>query len=253
MSNIYEALKQAQNERQIELPVSQTPESGSVKSCLPSESSLTPTRVTMDAEMFSLYQNIEYLLPELPEKIIQFIGSREGEGVSTIVRKFARIANTRFGKRVLIMDAAHHNPTQHIYYNIKSDYGWKDVLGTGGPVNKACYMAGNTNLFLSPISAQAALTPYIQNQHAAASLFRELKAIFDLIIIDSSPATTSPDSIAMSRFSDGVVIVLEAEKTRWQMVENVREKITRSGGNVLGIVLNKRKFYIPESIYNHLC
>jgi Mrp family chromosome partitioning ATPase len=51
---------------------------------------------------------------------------------------------------------------------------------------------------------------------------------------------------------DGVVLVVEAEKTRWPVAETVRDKIKNSGGNILGIVLNKRRYYIPDWIYNKL-
>jgi Mrp family chromosome partitioning ATPase len=51
---------------------------------------------------------------------------------------------------------------------------------------------------------------------------------------------------------DGVVLVVEAEKTRWPVAENVRDKIKGSGGNILGIVLNKRRYYIPEWVYKKL-
>ena len=125
--------------------------------------------------MFGLYQNIEYLLPDAAEKIIQFIGSREGEGVSTIVRRFAHTAITTFGKRVLIIDAAHHNPSQHIHYNIDGNYGWKDALNKGEPLTNACFQAGTANLFLSPLSFQTALTPQIHDRNAAVNIFDELK------------------------------------------------------------------------------
>jgi hypothetical protein len=32
----------------------------------------------------------------------------------------------------------------------------------------------------------------------------------------------------------------------------VKEKIVKHGGNVLGIVFNKRRYYIPQFIYRHL-
>jgi len=51
---------------------------------------------------------------------------------------------------------------------------------------------------------------------------------------------------------DGVVLVVEAEKTRWQVVESLKEKIENSGGNILGMVFNKRRFYIPENIYRRM-
>jgi Mrp family chromosome partitioning ATPase len=51
---------------------------------------------------------------------------------------------------------------------------------------------------------------------------------------------------------DGVVLVVEADKTRWPVAQSVKERIIQHGGNVLGMVLNKRRYYIPGFIYNRL-
>jgi len=261
MSNIYEALEQAQREKSgSKLPsMVSLPEESHVQEKIAvaknpykrKEAGNSPN-LAMDADMFSLYQNIEYLLPETPEKTILFMGLQGGEGVSTIVRDFARMAAARLDKSVLIMDAAHHNPSQHLFFDIKGGAGWKDIMGKGESVDKACHQSGNTKLFLSPISPQRALTPHVYDHPAATGFLEELKNKYDFILIDASPAITSPDSIAISRFTDGVVLVVEAERTRKQVVENVKNKIARNGGNIIGVVFNKRKYYIPKFVYRRL-
>ena len=62
----------------------------------------------------------------------------------------------------------------------------------------------------------------------------------------------SADGLAVASKVDGVILVVEAEKTRWQTVRKVKDSISRVGGNILGVVLNKRRYYIPQSIYKHL-
>jgi len=51
---------------------------------------------------------------------------------------------------------------------------------------------------------------------------------------------------------DGVVLVVEAEETKWRTAGHVREQIERVGGNILGVVLNKRRYHIPQSVYKYL-
>ena len=261
MSNIYEALEQAQREKiGSNLPsMGALPEESHVqekitvtKNPCKRKEAVNSADLAGDANMFSLYQNIEYLLPETPQKTILFMGLQGGEGVSTIVRDFARMAAARLDKSVLIMDAAHHNPSQHLFFDIKGGDGWKDIMGKGESVDKACHQSGNTKLFLSPISPQRALTPHVYDHPAATGFLEELKHKYDFILIDSSPAITSPDGIAISRFTDGVILVVEAERTRMQVVENVKNKIARNGGNIIGVVFNKRKYYIPKFVYSRL-
>jgi Mrp family chromosome partitioning ATPase len=51
---------------------------------------------------------------------------------------------------------------------------------------------------------------------------------------------------------DGVIFVVEAEKTRWPVALAAKEKIVSHGGNILGMVFNKRRFYIPEFVYRKI-
>ena len=43
-----------------------------------------------------------------------------------------------------------------------------------------------------------------------------------------------------------------SEKTRWQVADEVKERIQRHGGSVLGVVLNKRRHIIPGFIYKRI-
>ena len=51
---------------------------------------------------------------------------------------------------------------------------------------------------------------------------------------------------------DGVVLVIEAGKTREQVAVRAKKELEEAGGKVLGVVLNKRKYHIPEWIYKRL-
>ncbi|WP_243373437.1 hypothetical protein [Geotalea sp. SG265] len=246
MSNIYEALQQANNDKRPEIfPGSDVkpPLPGSAPGFANQSDYKT---IGTDAEMYNLHQNIDYLLPEPARKIIQFIAAGEREGVSTIVRRFAQTAITNFGKKVLIIDAAHHNPTQHLFFKVDCSaarYGQKQTV---------CFPVADKSLFLSPLSAQHALIPRVHDREETLGVFAQLREQFDMVLIDSSPGTTSPTSIALSRYADGVVMVVEADKTSRLVAESLKEKISRNGGNLMGIILNRRRFHIPEFIYKRL-
>ena len=248
MSKIYEALKQGQKEKR----------GTESRSALPSAdlsqplSSLDTEGPLLEKEMLSLYQNIESLLTNSPKRVIQFIGSRKGEGASTIVREFGLITAQRLGKSVLILDADQLNPGQHLFFGIRPEYGWEDLLRDEAVVDKVLYQINKSNLYLSPVSPKAVITHHALDSAKIGDLLKTLKERFDLILVDSPPATVSPDGVAISRVVDGVVLVVEAEKTRWPVAESVKEKITNNGGKILGVVFNKRRYYIPQFVYRRL-
>ena len=92
------------------------------------ESEIYSFEMEMEEEMLHLYHTIESLLPDQKKRVMQFIGSGEGEGTSTITREFARIAMMTLGQTVLLLDADRHNPTQHFFCNVSPDYCLDDVV-----------------------------------------------------------------------------------------------------------------------------
>jgi Mrp family chromosome partitioning ATPase len=57
------------------------------------------------------------------------------------------------------------------------------------------------------------------------------------------------DAMALGKLADGLVLVLEANSTRREAAMRVTESLSQAQIRVLGAVLNKRTFPIPESLY----
>jgi Mrp family chromosome partitioning ATPase len=51
---------------------------------------------------------------------------------------------------------------------------------------------------------------------------------------------------------DGVLLVLEAGKTRRHVAIRAKKELEEAGGKLLGVVLNKRRYHIPERVYKRL-
>jgi Mrp family chromosome partitioning ATPase len=130
--------------------------------------------------------------------------------------------------------------------------GWDAVLRGTEPVEKALYRTNGNGLWVIPVSSARVGTVQVIDTPGMEGFFRMLRKRFDLVLIDCAPATVSPDSIALSRKADGVVLVIEADSTRWPVAETVCQQVTKAGGKVIGIVFNKRRYYIPEFIYQRL-
>jgi hypothetical protein len=46
--------------------------------------------------------------------------------------------------------------------------------------------------------------------------------------------------------------VAECEKTKWEILDLAKAKITNVNGKILGVVLNKRQYYIPAGLYGKI-
>jgi protein-tyrosine kinase len=191
--------------------------------------------VEMGEEMVRLRQQLDAKLPAGGHAVIQFVGSREGEGTSSIAREFARVSAGRFGQRVLLLELA----------------GQPRPLSTVGldGVPDDVEAARLDGFFVAPMPASLVAASRAGD---AKGPWERLRRAYDLIVVDSPPATTSTDGLAVCGQADGVVLVVAAEETRWPVAERVKESIERSGGRLLGIALNKRRFHIPPFIYKRL-
>jgi Mrp family chromosome partitioning ATPase len=253
MSNIYEALEQAQREKNglgtvDKIPLAKDPTTGKVPQL--HEHVERPVCLAGEEVITNLYRTIDVMLPEQSRKTIQFISVQQGEGVSTIVHEVARTASGRLGKKVLILNAIRHNSERTL-----SDMQWTGpniMRKNGGVMGTACFQTSNANLCIAylPIGTDAGSGFY--DLKAAGAFLTDLGQHFDLILIDSPPLSEEPGSVDMVRYADGVILVLEAERTKWFVAENVKEKILKNGGNILGVVFNKRRYHIPKFIYQWL-
>jgi len=255
MSKIYDALQIAYGEKlatgtepAIEVPSVTLPS----PSVLQVKSASSLPRVHKESELMVMAQNIAALLPSPDKNVIQFIGSRKGEGTSTLVREFALVSAQHSNKPVLLVEADLMQPCQHQAFGIEAKLPLDHVLRDGKALDGVVAQVEQSNLFLATLSSkvQSALTA--RTFFNPADMWKVVREQFSLILIDSSPASVTADSLSLCETVDGIVLVVEAENTRSAVAKKVRDQILMQEGNLLGIVFTKRKLYIPEFFYKFL-
>jgi protein-tyrosine kinase len=250
MSNIYEALEKAKKPVRVVDVAAETanvPTNGHG-----AYSVLDDPFPEMEEEMIALYHMITASLPGLDHRSVLFVGCDSNTGTSTIARQLGRTASLRMEKNVLLMDLDRSRPDLHVYAGLRPEKTIDEVLKKGESIDKAMCQVDESSLYVMPLFQTSVLTPKTVESAKDEGLWKPLKDKFDLIIVDSPPATIFPDGPGLVSQVDGVVLVVEAEKTRWPVALSVKEKISKSGGNILGVVFNKRNFYIPKWFYKRI-
>jgi uncharacterized protein involved in exopolysaccharide biosynthesis/Mrp family chromosome partitioning ATPase len=240
-------------ERRLNLPVLSAIRRLMISSRVPVDvnptSNPSNSEMDMEQEMIDLYQTITAALPENNNRTVLFVGSRSNEGTSTIARQLARVASLRMEKSVLLIDLDRSRPDLHVYSTLKAK---PDIQDGEDQTGLSLTRVEESSLYVMPLFWRTMVTPKTIDYAKRGDFWESLKDQFDLIIVDSPPASMFPDGPAIVSRLDGVILVVEAEKTRWHVALSVKEKILKSGGNILGIVFNKRRLYIPEIIYRYL-
>jgi hypothetical protein len=81
---------------------------------------------------------------------------------------------------------------------------------------------------------------------------RELRLEFDYTVLQGPPAGMSNEAALLGHLSDGVILVLEANATRKLAAQRAKQMFQEANVRLLGAVLNRRRFPIPEGIYRRL-
>ena len=207
--------------------------------------------LTMRDEMLLLHQRLDALLRDVRRRVIQFTAARRKEGTSTIVRAYARALANDVQRSVLIVDGNEIHPDQHQHFGIDAQVGWDDMIVRGEPMKRGVYITSHPNLSIVPFSRRSSSITRPFDLATVEQGFALLRSRFDVVLVDSGPVF-QPGAVGTSRMSDGIVLVVEAERTRWPIALRAREALERGGGRVLGIVLNKRRYHIPDAVYRWL-
>lgn len=79
-----------------------------------------------------------------------------------------------------------------------------------------------------------------------------LRKDFDYTIVDCPSLRESGVLLSIAPFVDGVILVVEANRTRKEQILHAERNIEAAQGNILGHVLNKRTYQVPGWIYRLL-
>lgn len=108
----------------------------------------------------------------------------------------------------------------------------------------------NTSLLLRPLTRDAEIRiGMTMTRSRLTSLFHEMRSAYDYVVITAPPAYLWFESLELSTLADLSVMVVAAEQTRRPVAETVLQQASYIGGNVDGLVMTGRKYYIPAWLY----
>lgn len=189
------------------------------------------------------------LYPKNDLKTIMLTGTTHEQGVTTTAISFASSLARNNHNKVLIIDANIRTPRLNEVFDVEDDKGLVDIVKdkeknvirkTNIGKNQLYYITSGKN-YLEPQS--------LYNSETFDLLLRTCQENFDYIIVDTSPVTVFPETKILCNKVDGIILVLESGQTKKQVARKAKKEIEESGGKILGIVVNRRKYYIPEWLY----
>lgn len=178
-------------------------------------------------------------------RVVAVTSAMEGEGKTTTATNLG-IALAESGRKVLLIDADRRRPHLDRVFHVPNQWGLSDYLLETTPtrlmdVSRLVSATEVPNLSVLPAGTDRSCVPNLVDNARAADLLAALGKRYDTIVIDTPPMLALSDARGIGRMTDGVVLVVRAERTPEQMLLAMAEKLAHDGTPVLGTVLNSWK------------
>jgi protein-tyrosine kinase len=184
--------------------------------------------------------------------VVLVVSAVHGEGASTVAREVAGLLCRNGAAQAVLVDANLRSPSQHLAFRLERSGGVAE-LATQGLVPEAAIRQGQgCSLPIVTAGRPAGSPTSILGLAPLKAAIEQFRARFDWVVVDGPPITVYSDAAILAPLVDGVVLVVEAEKTRWEVVSQAKRTLEESGGRILGAVLNRQRFHIPPALYGRL-
>ncbi|MCK4304842.1 MAG: CpsD/CapB family tyrosine-protein kinase [Candidatus Eisenbacteria sp.] len=265
MSHIYDALKKSRGEEPVR------PDAGSGGSTPPPEPPAAPPSSKGDQplaplvpdgkiqgrllgepntsflrELDTLRGNVDVLLSRQSRQVVCFTGAVPGEGSTTLAVHYAYLISSVVGKRVLLVDGDMARSHLSLSDAIGERAGLSELLTSDLPLESAIVGTEDPKLHFLPAGQDQIHHIEAVTSGPIRSLLDHLGERYDAVVIDSAPVLEHPESPLIGAACDGVVLVVRAERMRWEIAQRALRELNIARCRILGSVLNAWRPSLPS-------
>ena len=195
---------------------------------------------------------LEVALARVPRRSIMIMSAIPEAGSTTIAAALAFNLAVRGSARVVLVDANVKRPAVHRIFGVNSSEGLTRVLARRIEPAMAIVATPFPGLSVLPAGDGTVLPAHLFGAEGAAGLVAHLKTLYDYVLIDAPALLTMPEAAILAAETDGVILVARADRTKRETLIKARQILERSGANMLGVVLNGRRYFIPSIFYKRV-
>jgi uncharacterized protein involved in exopolysaccharide biosynthesis/Mrp family chromosome partitioning ATPase len=184
-------------------------------------------------------------------RTVGVVGCQAGSYGSDVAANLAIQAAKASPEQVLLIDANARHRRVARRFHLNGSPGLRELLAGETDAASCIHRLGIDNLAVMTAGGNGA--PRLNGDAGVGvAQLNGLKEQYGLIVVDLPPVR-DPDVAAPSAgWVDEVILVLEAEHTRIQAAQRVKNQLERAGVRVLGVVLENRREHIPKWLYRRL-
>jgi capsular exopolysaccharide synthesis family protein len=201
----------------------------------------------------TLRTNIQAINAKYPIKTLTITSSIHNEGKTiTAINLAISMANDMDKKHILLVDADLRRARMSKYLGVEADVGLAQLLSNGQALDETFLNIGIDNLTLLPAGKIPPNPAELLGSVKMKNLIGLLKSKYDYIIFDSPPVISLTDAGLLGAQTDGVIMVIQANRTQKGIVEHSQSLLKQAQAKILGYILTNIQYHIPAYIYRYL-
>jgi capsular exopolysaccharide synthesis family protein len=254
LSKIYDALRKAEREKHKQGKARKgRPKGTKIDSSL-NAMLLEGMDEKFKRSLMTLRNSIESEIKENDTHVIVFTSAVKGEGKTTVLASFARVLAIGYSGKILLVDCSVRNPLLHRLFGVENEKGIIDYLSGQAEVPQIIKKLdiGCLDLVTAGHAIDIDITMPLFNSERMAFFIREMAEAYEYVLIDTSAILEAPETPIISSYADGVVMVVQIERTRREAIKRAIVMVEKLDGKFIGTVLNRKKYHIPEFIYRRV-
>lgn len=171
------------------------------------------------------------------------------EGKSTISFQLAA-SLAQAGKRVLLLDTDLRKSVLANRLRVKGKVeGLSHYLSGMANAGDLIYETDIPEFYVMLAGVRVPNSAEILGSERFKRLIPALKDTFDYIIVDAPPLGQVIDCAIMAPELDGVLMVIDVTQNSYKLERRIKQQLEKSGGKILGVVLNRVDFKDKAGYY----
>lgn len=199
-----------------------------------------------------LVQRVFFLGKQEAIRAVVFAAVETGDGATTVCASAAEALSEQSRGSICVVDANFRDPGLHRYFGLENRRGLSEALAQTGPVRSFTEQISGSNLWVLTAGVCGAEGIQLLNTETMRARVVELCAEFDYVLFDSPSIHMCTDALNLAALANGMILVLQSDSTRRDAAWKAKESIEAAGAQLLGAVLNKRTYPIPQKLYDRL-
>jgi capsular exopolysaccharide synthesis family protein len=268
MSRVYRALEKAEREKQETIKERPFAETSKVSEVFPKEetslefagerreplnfqigeeaSILIPSDNPFAAEEFRKLKTQIFNWSPNPLHVLLVTSAAPDEGKTVVAVNLAVSISEEIEKKAILIDADLRKPSIRVLSQQKPK-GLSNYLSDQTQLSEILINAASENLCIIPAGPSAKKSSELIGSRKMEGLLTSLRKFGDdtYIIIDTPPVLSSSEPTQLSKWVDGVILVVMADRTPRESVRRAIQSIDRQ--KIIGVVLNQKE--IQRSSY----